>query len=173
MNVVELPPEGTDLFIAIVVGRFNEYAGRGELEACLDELKKLGVPEENITVMHVPGALEIPMAMQMIAEAAPYTDAMIGLGAVVRGETYHFEVVSNESASGMMRVQLDTGIPVANGVLTVENDEQAVARLEMKGRDCARCAVEMANYSLAFDALAMEHDEDDEDDEEDDDERNA
>lgn len=171
MNEIEIPPEGDDLYIAIVVGRFNEYAGRGELEACLDELKKLGVPEDNITVMRVPGALEIPMALSMIARSSPYVDAMIALGAVIRGETYHFEIVSNESARGIMDLQLKTGIPIANGILTCETDEQAVERLEIKGRDCARCAVEMANYSLAFQALREEQGGDDDDDDDDDEER--
>lgn len=171
MNEIEIPPEGDDLYIAIVVGRFNEYAGRGELETCLDELKKLGVPEDNITVMRVPGALEIPMALSMIARSSPYVDAMIALGAVIRGETYHFEVVSNESARGIMDLQLKTGIPIANGILTCETDEQAVERLEIKGRDCARCAVEMANYSLAFQALREEQEGDDDDDDDDDEER--
>ena len=171
MNEIEIPPEGDDLYIAIVVGRFNEYAGRGELEACLDELKKLGVPEDNITVMRVPGALEIPMALSMIARSSPYVDAMIALGAVIRGETYHFEIVSNESARGIMDLQLKTGIPIANGILTCETDEQAVERLEIKGRDCARCAVEMANYSLAFQALREEQEGDDDDDDDDDAER--
>ena len=171
MNEIEIPPEGDDLYIAIVVGRFNEYAGRGELEACLDELKKLGVPEDNITVMRVPGALEIPMALSMIARSSPYVDAMIALGAVIRGETYHFEIVSNESARGIMDLQLKTGIPIANGILTCETDEQAVERLEIKGRDCARCAVEMANYSLAFQALREGQEGDDDDDDDDDEER--
>lgn len=171
MNEIEIPPEGDDLYIAVVVGRFNEYAGRGELEACLDELKKLGVPEDNITVMRVPGALEIPMALSMIARSSPYVDAMIALGAVIRGETYHFEIVSNESARGIMDLQLKTGIPIANGILTCETDEQAVERLEIKGRDCARCAVEMANYSLAFQALREEQEGDDDDDDDDDEER--
>ena len=171
MNEIEIPPEGDDLYIAIVVGRFNEYAGRGELEACLDELKKLGVPEDNITVMRVPGAVEIPMALSMIARSSPYVDAMIALGAVIRGETYHFEIVSNESARGIMDLQLKTGIPIANGILTCETDEQAVERLEIKGRDCARCAVEMANYSLAFQALREEQEGDDDDDDDDDEER--
>lgn len=171
MNEIEIPPEGDDLYIAIVVGRFNEYAGRGELEACLDELKKLGVPEDNITVMRVPGALEIPMALSMIARSSPYVDAMIALGAVIRGETYHFEIVSNESARGIMDLQLKTGIPIANGILTCETDEQAVERLEIKGRDCAHCAVEMANYSLAFQALREEQEGDDDDDDDDDEER--
>ena len=171
MNEIEIPPEGDDLYIAIVVGRFNEYAGRGELEACLDELKKLGVPEDNITVMRVPGALEIPMALSMIARSSPYVDARIALGAVIRGDTYHFEIVSNESARGIMDLQLKTGIPIANGILTCETDEQAVERLEIKGRDCARCAVEMANYSLAFQALREEQEGDDDDDDDDDEER--
>ena len=171
MNEIEIPPEGDDLYIAIVVGRFNEYAGRGELEACLDELKKLGVPEDNITVMRVPGALEIPMALSMIARSSPYVDAMIALGAVIRGETYHFEIVSNESARGIMDLQLKTGIPIANGILTCETDEQAVERLEIKGRDCARCAVEMANSSLAFLALREEQEGDDDDDDDDDEDR--
>ena len=126
MNEIEIPPEGDDLYLAIVVGRFNEYAGRGELEACLDELKKLGVPEDNITVMRVPGALEIPMALSMIARSSPYVDAMIALGAVIRGETYHFEIVSNESARGIMDLQLKTGIPIANGILYCETDQQPV-----------------------------------------------
>ena len=121
MNEIEIPPEGDDLYIAIVVGRFNEYAGRGELEACLDELKKLGVPEDNITVMRVPGALEIPMALSMIARSSPYVDAMIALGAVIRGETYHFEIVSNESARGIMDLQLKTGRIVHNPAKRIPN----------------------------------------------------
>ena len=121
--------------------------------------------------MRVPGALEIPMALSMIARSSPYVDAMIALGAVIRGETYHFEIVSNESARGIMDLQLKTGIPIANGILTCETDEQAVERLEIKGRDCARCAVEMANYSLAFQALREEQEGDDDDDDDDDEER--
>lgn len=141
--------DGSELSIGIVVGRFNEYAGRGEFDACLDELKKLGVSEELITKVTVPGALEIPMALQYLARTGEF-DALIALGAVIRGETYHFEIVSNESASGIMAVQLDTGIPIANGILTTENDEQCQARIEQKGRDCARCAVEMANFCNDF-----------------------
>ena len=171
MNEIEIPPEGDDLYIAIVVGRFNEYAGRGELEACLDELKKLGVPEDNITVMRVPGALEIPMALSMIARSSPYVDAMIALGAVIRGETYHFEIVADTSAAEIARVSRENDIPIANGILTTYDDEQCKARTHMKGKDCARCAVEMANYSLAFQALREEQEGDDDDDDDDDEER--
>ena len=110
------------------------------------------------------------MALQMLAESDEF-DALIALGAVIRGETYHFEIVSNESARGFMDLQLKTGIPIANGILTCETDEQAVERLEIKGRDCARCAVEMANYSLAFQALREEQEGDDDDDDDDDEER--
>ena len=162
--------DGSEMNIGIVVSRFNEYAGKEELDACLEELKVLGVQEDCISVVSVPGALEIPFALQMMAESEEF-DALIALGAVIRGETYHFEIVSNESARGIMDLQLKTGIPIANGILTCETDEQAVERLEIKGRDCARCAVEMANYSLAFQALREEQEGDDDDDDDDDEER--
>ena len=141
--------DGSEMNIGIVVSRFNEYAGKEELDACLEELKVLGVQEDCISVVSVPGALEIPFALQMMAESEEF-DALIALGAVIRGETYHFEIVSNESARGIMDLQLKTGIPIANGILTCETDEQAVERLEIKGRDCARCAVEMANLAKEF-----------------------
>ena len=162
--------DGSEMNIGIVVSRFNEYAGKEELDACLEELKVLGVQEDCISVVSVPGALEIPFALQMMAESEEF-DALIALGAVIRGETYHFEIVSNESARGIMDLQLKTGIPIANGILTCETDEQAVERLEITGRDCARCAVEMANYSLAFQALREEQEGDDDDDDDDDEER--
>jgi len=92
----------------------------------------------------VPGALELPLALMSLARSGRF-DALVALGAVVRGETYHFEIVSNESASGISRVALDTGVPVANGVLTTENDDQALARMAQKGRECAEAALEMAN----------------------------
>ncbi|MDY3114463.1 MAG: 6,7-dimethyl-8-ribityllumazine synthase [Sutterella sp.] len=149
VDIVPTSLDGTDLRIGIVVARFNEYAGRGEFEACMDELRKLGVMDEDVTKITVPGALEVPFALQKLAQTDEY-DALIALGAVIRGETYHFEIVSNESASGIMRVALDFEIPIANGILTTENDEQCEARLDMKGRDCARCAVEMANLSKEF-----------------------
>ena len=120
------------------------------LAACTAELARLGVRSADITVATVPGALEIPLAVQKLAWSEKF-DALIALGAVIRGETYHFEVVSNESASGIMAVQLDTGVPVANGILTTENDAQAAARVTEKGADCARVAVEMANLVKAID----------------------
>ena len=149
VDIIPTKLDGTDLRIGIVVARFNEYAGRGEFEACVDELKKLGVLEEDVTKVSVPGALEIPFALQKLAQTDEY-DALIALGAVIRGETYHFELVSNESGAGISRVALDYDIPVANGVLTTENDEQCEERIDMKGRDCARCAVEMANLAKEF-----------------------
>ena len=141
--------DGSEMNIGIVVSRFNEYAGKEELDACLEELKVLGVQEDCISVVSVPGALEIPFALQMMAESEEF-DALIALGAVIRGETYHFEIVSNESASGIMQVGLDFDIPIANAVLTTENDEQAQARLQQKGTDAAQVAVEMANLRKEF-----------------------
>jgi 6,7-dimethyl-8-ribityllumazine synthase len=94
----------------------------------------------------VPGALEAPLALQKLANTEKY-DALIALGAVIRGETYHFEIVANESASGLMQVQLDSGVPVANGILTADTEEQARKRAAQKGRDCAEVAVEMANLA--------------------------
>ena len=149
VDIIPTKLDGTDLRIGIVVARFNEYAGRGEFESCLDELKKLGVLEEDVTKVSVPGALEIPFALQKLAQTDEY-DALIALGAVIRGETYHFELVSNESGAGISRIALDYDLPVANGVLTTENDEQCEERIDMKGRDCARCAVEMANLAKEF-----------------------
>lgn len=132
--------------IAIVRARFNESVGQSMLKACLGRLKVAGVSEANILVVSVPGALEIPLALQKIAGTGKF-DALIALGAVIRGETYHFEVVSNESAAGIMQVQLDSGLPVANGVLTTETDEQAAVRAEIKGSECAEAAIEMANLA--------------------------
>jgi len=102
------------------------------------------VVADDVTIVSVPGALEAPLVLQQMAVSDAY-DALIALGAVIRGETYHFEIVANESARGIMSVQLDTGIPVANGILTTENDDQATARMAQKGADCAAVAVEMAN----------------------------
>ena len=144
IDEVEQNMDGSGVRVGVVVSRFNEYAGREEWAACLDELKKLGVEEEDITHVTVPGALEIPLMLAKLAQTDEY-DALIALGAVIKGETYHFEIVSNESCAGITRVALDYDIPVANGILTTYDDEQCKARTEMKGRDCARCAVEMAN----------------------------
>ena len=135
---------GAGLRIAVVRGRFNEAIGTGLLAACLERLAALGVQPSRVTVLSVPGALEIPLALQQLAASGHY-DALIALGAVVRGDTYHFEVVSNESAAGVSQVQLDAGVPIANGILTTDTEEQALARVRQKGSDCADVAVEMAN----------------------------
>jgi 6,7-dimethyl-8-ribityllumazine synthase len=141
---------GAGLRIGIVAARFNREIGEGLVAACTQELGKLGVKAADIRVATVPGALEIPLALQKLAATGRF-DALVALGAVIRGETYHFEVVANESASGVMAVQLDFGVPVANGILTTNTDEQAQARMAEKGSDCARAAVEMANLLKAID----------------------
>ena len=156
--------DGKGLHIGIVIARFNEYAGRGEYKYCLEELKRFGVAEEDITVCHVPGALEIPFALQQMAQTGEY-DALIAFGAVIRGETYHFELVANESAAGISRVALDFDIPIANGVLTTEDDEQCEDRIEGKGKACAAVAVEMANLAAEFAAYGDEDSDEAEDDE--------
>ena len=138
---------GSGLRIGIVRSRFNEEIGLAMLKACAARLKELGVTE--VRTLSVPGALEAPLVLQKLANTGSY-DALIALGAVIRGETYHFEVVSNESAAGLMQVQLDTGMPVANGILTTDTDAQAEARAAQKGRDCAEVAVEMANLAKAI-----------------------
>ena len=144
MHEIEAGADGEGLRIGIVVARFNADIGDGLLASCTAELTKLGVAADDVTIVSVPGALEAPLILQQMAVSDAY-DALIALGAVIRGETYHFEVVSNESARGIMAVQLDTGIPIANGILTTENDDQATARMAQKGADCAAVAVEMAN----------------------------
>ncbi len=145
-NITEFEPDlnGRDLRIGIVMSRFNQDVCEGLLSACTSELASLNVSPDLIRIATVPGALEIPLTLQAMARSGRY-DALIALGAVIRGETYHFELVSNESGSGVTRVGLDTGVPIANGVLTTEDDDQALARMQEKGADCARTAVEMAN----------------------------
>jgi 6,7-dimethyl-8-ribityllumazine synthase len=138
---------GEQLRIAIVMARFNSKIGDALLKSCMNELKHLSVTEDNIIVLSVAGALEIPLALQKLAQLGGF-NALIALGAVIRGDTYHFEVVSNEMAAGISRVSLDEGIPIANGVLTVNTDEQAQSRVLEKGADCARVAVEMANMCI-------------------------
>ena len=144
--MVEIKPDlsGAGLRVGIVRSRFNEGIGVAALDACCKRLVELGV--EAITVVSVPGSLEAPLALQKLANTEKY-DALIALGAVIRGETYHFEIVANESASGLMQVQLDSGVPVANGILTADTEEQAEKRAAEKGRDCAEVAVEMANLA--------------------------
>jgi 6,7-dimethyl-8-ribityllumazine synthase len=136
--------DGEGLRIGIVRARFNDALTAALAEACLNELAALGVAARHIRHVLVPGALEIPVALKAMAETEDY-DALIALGCIIRGETYHFELVANESGAGVTRVALDHGVPVANAILTVENEAQAWARAEDKGRDAARVAVEMAN----------------------------
>jgi 6,7-dimethyl-8-ribityllumazine synthase len=135
---------GKRLQIGIVQARFNENVTNALAAACKAELAELGVQEKNIDHVLVPGALEIPVVLQALAEKAKY-DALIALGCIIRGETYHFELVANESGAAVTRVALDYQVPIANAILTTENLEQAVARQTDKGRDAARVAVEMAN----------------------------
>jgi 6,7-dimethyl-8-ribityllumazine synthase len=142
--------DGVDLRIGLVQSRFNEWAGRALAEACVNELVTLGVDEDDITHITVPGALEIPVALARLAATDDF-DALIALGAVIRGETFHFEIVAHESASGIARVSAEYGVPIANAVLTTDTEEQARARVGEKGRDAARVAVEMANLMLALD----------------------
>ena len=145
--------DGAGVRIGIVQARFNETVGQGLLSACLAELSRLGVLNEDILHVTVPGALEVPLALQKLALTNQF-DALIALGSVIRGETYHFELVSNESGAGITRVGLDSGLPIANAILTTENDEQAAVRMQEKGADAARVAVEMANLTLALEDLA-------------------
>ncbi len=135
---------GEGLRIGIVRARFNEALTEKLAEACLSELERLEVDAGDIKHVTVPGALEIPLALKAMAASGDF-DALIALGCVIRGETYHFELVANESGAGVTRVSLSHQLPVANAILTVENEEQAWARAEDKGRDAARVAVEMAN----------------------------
>ncbi len=136
--------DGSGLRIGIVQARWNEGITNALAASCKAELARLGVEPGDIQHLHVPGALEIPVALQALAEKGR-CDALIALGCVIRGETYHFELVANESAAGITRVSLDYQIPIANIILTTENLAQAVARQDEKGVDAAQCAVEMAN----------------------------
>lgn len=135
---------GSTLHIGIVQARFNANITDALLQACRSALLDLGVQEEHITLVQVPGALEVPIALAALAERDEF-DALIALGCIIRGETYHFELVANESGAGVSRVSLDYGIPIANAILTTEDLDQALARQTEKGRDAAYVAVEMAN----------------------------
>ena len=151
-NIFEYPADlkGEGLTVGIVMSRFNQDICESLLTACVNELRRLGVADEGVEVATVAGALEIPLVLQNMAQSGRY-DALIALGAVIRGETYHFEVVSNDSCRAVMEVQLDTGVPIANGILTCENDEQAHARTREKGADCARTVIEVANLLRTMD----------------------
>ncbi|MBP6484461.1 MAG: 6,7-dimethyl-8-ribityllumazine synthase [Rhodoferax sp.] len=135
---------GNRLKIGIVQARFNASVTDALTQACKAELIALGVAERDINLFTVPGALEVPVALQALAEKAGY-DALVAIGCIIRGETYHFELVANESGAGVTRVSLDYQLPIANAIITTEDMPQAVARQEEKGRDAARVVVEMAN----------------------------
>jgi len=140
---------GAGLKVGIVMARFNLPICEALLSSCVAELKRLGVADTDMTIANVPGALEVPLVLQTMAQSGCF-DALVALGAVIRGDTYHFEVVSNDACRAIMEVQLDTGIPIANGILTCDTDEQAEIRTQPKGSDCAQAAVEMANLQKAL-----------------------
>ena len=135
---------GQDVHVGIVRARFNDAITQALHHACMQELLALGVQPQHVASVDVPGALEVPVALQAMAASNEF-DALIALGCIIRGETYHFELVANESGAGVSRVSLDYEIPIANAILTVENEAQAVARQTEKGRDAARVAIEMAH----------------------------
>lgn len=151
MSIHELEPDlsGRGLRVGVVQARFNEDIGAGLRSGCLAELARLGVAAADVTYATVPGALELPLTLQVMAQSGRF-DALVALGAVIRGETYHFEIVSNESARGITDVQLNSGIPIANAVLTTENDDQALVRMAQKGAEAAQAAIEMANLTRAL-----------------------
>src|SRR5690242_17211126 len=132
------------------MSRFNIDVCEGLLGACTEELRKHSVSPADMLLVSVSGALEIPLALQKLAQSGQF-HALVALGAVIRGETYHFEIVSNESAAGVARVQLDSGIPVGNGILTTDDEDQALARMSSKGAEAARAALEMAHLLKAID----------------------
>jgi 6,7-dimethyl-8-ribityllumazine synthase len=149
MTIRRIAPthDGDGLAVGIVLSRFNPAVGEGLLAGALRALKEAGVANGNITIVSVPGALETPLALQQLAQTDDF-DALVALGAVIRGETYHFEIVANESASGISGVALEYGIPIGNGILTCETDAQAIARMDQKGFEAAQAALEMANLLL-------------------------
>jgi len=160
VSASEIPPSlnAEGLRIGLVQSRFNLPVCMALTSACVAELKTLGIADSNMLLVTVPGALEIPLMLQKMAQSDQF-DALIALGAVIRGETYHFELVCNESAAGISRVSLDMGVPIANAILTTENDAQAEVRAPEKGRDAARVAIEMANLAEAIEDLSSEDDE--------------
>jgi 6,7-dimethyl-8-ribityllumazine synthase len=151
MAIKKLSPDisGAGKRIAIVLSRFNEAIGGHLLKGAQAALREAGVSDESVLIATVPGALETPLALQYLAQTRRY-DALVALGAVIRGETYHFEIVANESASGVSSVALEFGVPIGNGILTTDTDEQALARAEQKGREATLAAIEMANLQAAI-----------------------
>jgi 6,7-dimethyl-8-ribityllumazine synthase len=152
MPIVRIEPgaRGAGRRVAIVQARFNPQIGAGLLAGALRALKEAGVADESVTLATVPGALEVPLALQRLAQSGRF-NALVALGAVIRGDTYHFEIVANESASGIASVQLEFGIPIGNGILTCDTDAQAQARMDAKGYESALAALELANLLDAID----------------------
>ncbi|MCC7039167.1 MAG: 6,7-dimethyl-8-ribityllumazine synthase [Burkholderiales bacterium] len=152
MNVKRIDPDvsGDGLRVGIVQSRFNAEIGAGLLAGALRALREARVADDDVTLVSVPGALETPLALQRLAQTGDY-DALVALGAVIRGDTYHFEIVSNESAAGVSSVALEFGIPVGNGILTCDTDAQATARMDQKGFEATQAALEMANLLRAID----------------------
>ncbi len=144
MKEIEKNLNGKGLRIGIVQSRFNTPVCEGLLASCRAQLVLSGVKDEDITLATVPGALEIPLVLQTMAQSKKF-DALIALGAVIRGDTYHFEVVSNESARCVGEVQLHSGVPIANAILTTDTDEQAEVRMSVKGAEAALVAIEMVH----------------------------
>ena len=147
---IEPSTDGAQRRVAIVQSRFNPEIGQGLLRGALRALKEAKVADERVTVVTVPGALETPLVLQRLAQSGDF-DALVALGAVIRGETYHFEIVANESAAGLASVQLEFGIPIGNGILTCDTDAQAAARMDAKGFEAAMAALELANLLDAID----------------------
>jgi 6,7-dimethyl-8-ribityllumazine synthase len=155
VEIFTAQPNGKGLRIGVVQARFNLPVCSALREACVQTLMQSEVAEDDIVVATVPGALEIPLALAQMAATGEF-DALVALGAVIRGETYHFEVVSNESAAGVMRVSLDYSIPIANAILTTNSDEQANIRASEKGAEAGRVALEMANLAASIRAMATD-----------------
>ncbi|AFZ83587.1 riboflavin synthase beta chain [Candidatus Kinetoplastibacterium blastocrithidii TCC012E] len=151
IHIIDPDLKGKGLSIGIVRSRFNGDISQTELDYCIEELNNLGVSNSDIVLVTVPGALEIGVALSHMIETYNF-NAMIALGAVIRGDTFHFEIVSNEMSSAISNVSLSTGVPIANGVLTVDSEEQANIRAAKKGYDCARAAVEMSNLIIKLSA---------------------
>jgi len=153
MPITRIQPDlrGETRRVAIVQSRFNPAIGNGLLAGALRALANAGVAEDRITLVTVPGALEIPLALQRLAQSGDH-DVLVALGAVIRGDTYHFEIVADQSAAGVASVQLEFGVPIGNGILTCDTDAQAEARMDAKGNDAALAALELANLLDAIDA---------------------
>jgi 6,7-dimethyl-8-ribityllumazine synthase len=154
MSVKRIAPNtrGEGRRVGIVVSRFNPRIGDALLGGALKALAEAGVVDRDVLVVTVPGALETPLALQRLAQTDDF-DALVALGAVIRGETFHFEIVAGQSASGVAGVQLEFGVPIGNGILTTENEAQALDRAATKGYEAAQAALELANLLVAIDDL--------------------